>query len=135
MIIIISYLPWTSLNSWKYNTSVNCFVRLALLDSRSQFFTCHAIFNHHACTQRVDWIISCKYSSFSICDVAFRGKLPTPHALKPNTCNNYSEANLTNASFGNGGHCFARVTSLSHSCCVLAWVRLVTFWSLHLCTA
>ncbi len=134
MIIIVSYLPWTILDSWKSNTFVNYSVRLVLLDSRSQFFTSHAIFNHHAYTQQVDRIVSCKSSSFSIHDVAFWGMLPTPHALKPNTCNNCFEANLTNASFGNGGHYFARVTSLSHSYCALAWMRLITFWSFRLCT-
>jgi hypothetical protein len=108
--------------------------KVGLRHSRSQFFTCHAIFNCHAYTQLVDRIISYKSSSFSICDVAFRGTLPTPQALKPNTFNSYFEANLTNASFGNGGHSFAKVTSLSHSYCVLERVRLVTFWSLCLCT-
>ncbi len=135
MIIIVSYLPWTIINSWKYNTSINCYVRLTLLDSRSQFFTSHAIFNCRAYTQQVDQIITCKCSSFSIRDVTFWGTLPMPHALRPNTCNSCSKVNLTNVGFGNGGHCFARVISLSHSCCALARVQLVTFWSFHLCTA
>jgi hypothetical protein len=42
---------------------------------------------------------------------------------------------LTNVGFGNGGHCFARVTSLSHSYCVLAQVWLTGFWSFLLCIA
>ncbi len=44
-------------------------------------------------------------------------------------------ANLTKVSFGNGGHYFATITSLSHLCCVLAQVQLTTFWSFRLCTA
>jgi hypothetical protein len=135
LIIIISYLPWTIIDSWKYNTYVNYFIRLVLLDSRSQFFTSHAIFNHCAYTQWVDRIMSCKSSSFSLYDVAFWDTLPTPQALRPNTCNSCFEANLINVGFGNGGHYFARVTILSHSYCVLAWVRLATFWSFHLCMA
>ncbi len=134
MITIVSYLPWTILHSWKYDTFVNYSVRFTLLCFRSQLVTCHAIFNRHAYTQQVDRIISCKSSSFSIYDVAFWSTLPTPQALKPNTCNGCSEANLTNVGFGNGGHCFARVTNLSHSYCALARVWITTFWSLHLCT-
>jgi hypothetical protein len=42
---------------------------------------------------------------------------------------------LTKTGFGNGGHCFAIISSLSYSCCALAQARLVTFWSFHLCTA
>ncbi len=61
----------------------------------SQFLTSHAIFNCHAYTQRVDQIISCKFSSFSIHDVASFGMLLTPQALRPNTYNNSSKANLT----------------------------------------
>jgi hypothetical protein len=134
LIIIISYLPWIILDSWKSNIFVNYFVRLVLLDSRSQFFTSHAIFNHCAYTQWMDQIIPCKSSPFSIRDVASWGTLPTPHALKPNTYNNYSKANLTKAGFGNGGHCFATCISLSHYCCALARARLVTFWSFYLYT-
>jgi len=48
----------------------------------------------------VNQIIPCKSSSFSIRDVASRGTLPTPQALRPNTFNNYSEANLTKAGLG-----------------------------------
>ncbi len=84
--------------------------------------------------QWVDRIISCKSSSFSIRDVASRSTLPRPQTLKPNTYNSYSKANLTNTNFGNGGHCFVRVTSLSHFCCVLARARLTTFWSFRLYT-
>jgi hypothetical protein len=58
----------------------------------------------------VDWIILCKSSSFSIRDVASQGTLPTPQALKPNTFNNGSEANLTKGGFGSGGHSFAKAT-------------------------
>ncbi len=134
MIIILSYLTWTILDSWKYKTSVNCSIRLALLDSRSQFFTSHAMFNRHAYTQQVDRIISCKFSSFSIRD-AFWDTLPTPQALRANTFNSCSEVNLTNVGFGNGGHCFIRVIILYHSCCALARVWLTTFWSFRLCTA
>jgi len=79
--------------------------------------------------QWVDRIISCKSSSFSIRDVASRSTLPRPQTLRPNICNSCSKVNLTNTDFGNGGHCFVRVTSLSHSCCVLAWAWLATFWS------
>jgi hypothetical protein len=78
--------------------------------------TSHAIFNYRAYTQQVDQIVFYKSLSFSICDVVSRGMLPTPRALRPNTCNNYSEANLTKVGFENGGHCFAKITSLSHSC-------------------
>jgi hypothetical protein len=134
LIIIISYLPWIILDSWKSNTFVNYSIQLALLDSRSQFLTSHAIFNRRAYTQWVDRIIFCKSSSFSIRDVASRGTFPMPQTLKPNTCNSYSEANLTKDSFENGGHCFAIVTILSHSCYALACARLITFWSSHLCT-
>jgi len=132
--IIVSYLPWTIIDSWKSNISVNCFVQFVLQNSQSQFFTSYAFFNCCAYTQRVDRIISCKSSSFSIYDLAFWGTLPTPHALRPDICNNYFEANLTNVGFGNGGYCFAKVTSLSHFCCVLAWMWLTTFWSFCLCT-
>jgi len=52
----------------------------------------------------MDRIISCKSSSFSIRDVVSQGMFPTPHALKPNTCNNFFEDNLTKVGFGNGGH-------------------------------
>jgi hypothetical protein len=55
--------------------------------------------------------------------------------LRPNTINSCFEANLTNVGYGNGGHCFVRVTRLSHSYCALAQVRLTTFWSFRLCTA
>jgi hypothetical protein len=58
----------------------------------------------------VDQIIPYKSSSFSIRDVASQGTLPTPHALRPNTFNNYFEANLTKVGFGSGGHCFATAT-------------------------
>jgi hypothetical protein len=83
-------------------------------------------------TQRMDRIISCKFSSFSIRDVASRGMLPTPHALRP--YNNCFETNLTKDGFGNGGHCFATTTSFTHFCFTLACVQLITFWSFHLCT-
>jgi hypothetical protein len=55
--------------------------------------------------------------------------------LRPNTFNSYSEVNLTNVGFGNGGHVFARVTRVSHSYCALAQAQLATFWSFRLCTA
>ncbi len=129
MLIIVSYLPWIILDSWKSKTYANCFVRLVLLDSRSQFFTSHAVFNYRAYTQRVDRIILCKSSSFSIRDVASRGTLPTPHALRPNTFNNCFEANLTKVGFGSGGHCFATTTRWFHSRPTLARARLATFWS------
>jgi len=135
LIIIISYLPWIILDSWKSNTSVNYFIWLALLDSRSQFLSSHAIFNRRAYTTQVDWIISCKSSSFFICDVTSQGTFPMPQALRPNTCNSSSEVNLTKVSFENGEHCFAIVTSLSHLRCDLAQVQLVTFWSFRLYTA
>ncbi len=132
MIIIISYLPWIILDSWKSNTFVNYSIWLALLNFWSQFLTSHAIFNHRAYTQWVDRIISYKSSSFFIRDVASRGTLPTPQALKPNTYNICFEAKT---SFGSGGHCFATVTSLSHSWCALARAWLTTFWSFHICMA
>ncbi len=50
-------------------------------------------------------------------------------ALSPNTCNSCSEINLTKTSFGNGGHCFTTIISLSHSRCVLARAWSTTFWS------
>jgi hypothetical protein len=92
----------------------------------------HAIFNCCAYTKRVDQIIFYKSSSFSIQDVAFWRTLPKPHALTPNICNNYFEINLTKIGFGNGGHCFAIIISLSHLCCVLARARITTFWSSRL---
>jgi hypothetical protein len=81
----------------------------------------------------MDRITSCKSSSFSIRDVAFRSTLPTPQVLRPNTCNSYYEVNLTKVGFGNGGHYFTTITSLSHLCCALARVQLTTFWSFSLC--
>ncbi len=134
MIIIVSYLPWIILGSWKSITFVNFFVQLTLLDSRSQFFTSHAFFYYHAYTQHVDRIISCKSSSFSIYDVASRTTLPTPHVVKPNIFNSCFEVNLTKANFGNGGHCFETITSFTHSFFALTHVWLATFWSFHLCT-
>jgi hypothetical protein len=38
----------------------------------------------------------------------------TPQALKSNICNSWFEVNLTKVGFGNGGHCFVTITSLSH---------------------
>ncbi len=134
MLIIVSYLPWIILDSWKSKTFANCFVQLVLLDSRSQYLTSHVVFNCRAYTQRVDRIIPYKSSSFSICDVASRGTLPTPQALRPNTFNNCSKANLTKGGFGNGGHCFTRATRWFHSHFALARARLATFWSFCLCT-
>ncbi len=96
---------------------------------------CDIIFNRNTYTQWVDGIISYKFSSFSIRDVAFWSMFPTPQTLKPNTCNNCFEVNLTNIGFRNGRHCFAKITSLSHSCYALAWMWLTTFWSFHLCMA
>jgi len=68
----------------------------------------------------VDRIISYKFSSFSIRDVASQGTLPTPWALKPNTCKSCFEINLTKVSFSSGGHYFAIITNLSHLCWALA---------------
>jgi hypothetical protein len=89
--------------------------------------TSHAIFTYCAYEKQVDQIICCKSSPFSFCDVAFQGTLPTPQALRPNTFNNYFEANLTKVGFDNGGHCFAIIISLSHSHWVLAQVQLANF--------
>ncbi len=83
----------------------------------------------------MDRIISCKSSSFSIRHVVSQGMFPTPQALRPNTCNNCFKANLTKVGFGNGGHCFITITSLSHLCCALARAWLTTFWSFRLCIA
>ncbi len=132
MLIIVSYLPWIILDSWKSKTIANSFVRLVLLNSRTQFLTSHVIFNCHAYTQRVDRIIPCKSSSFSILDVASRATLPTPQALRPNTFNNCSEASLTKVGFGSGGYCFAKSTRWFHSRSTLAWTRLAAFWSFRL---
>ncbi len=132
MFIIISHLPWIILDSWKSKTSTTCCVRLVLLDSQSQFLTSHAVFNCRAYTQRVDRIILCKSSFFSILDVASRATLPMPQALRPNTFNNCSEASLTKAGFGSGGHYFVTATRWFHSCFVLAQARLATFWSFRL---
>ncbi len=77
-IINVSYPPWIIINSWKSNTSINCSIRFALLDFWSQFLTSHAIFRRHTYTPRVDQKISCKFSSFSICDVASWVTLLTP---------------------------------------------------------
>ncbi len=134
MIIVFSYLSWIILHSWKSNIFVNFCVRFVLMDSRSQFLTSHAIFNCHAYVKRVDWIIPCKSSSFSICDVAIQGIFRTPLALRPNIYNNCFEVILTKIGFGNGGHCSATITSLSHSCWALAQVWPTTFWSFCLCT-
>ncbi len=62
-------------------------------------------------------------------------KFVTWKRLRPNICNNCSEVNLTKVVFGNGGHCFATIIGLSHSCYALAQTRLTTFWSFCLCTA
>jgi hypothetical protein len=71
--------------------------------------TSHAIFNRHAYVEQVDQIIFCKFSSFSIHDVASQGTFLTPHALRSNTCNNCFDTNLTKVGFGNGGHRFATI--------------------------
>jgi hypothetical protein len=134
LIIIVSYLPWIILDSWKSNTFVNSCVWLVLVDFWSQCLTSHVIFNHLACVKWVDWIISCKSSSFSICDVACQGMPPLPQALKPNTCNSYFEVNLTKIGFSNGGHYSITITNLSHSCWALTWTQLTTFLSFCLCT-
>jgi hypothetical protein len=118
----------------KIQYSPQLFYLTCLLDSWSQFFISHVIFNHHAYTQWVDRIISYKFSFFSIRDVASLSTLPTPHTFKPNICNSCFEINLTKASFGNGGHYFARITNFTHSCSALAHARLITFWSFRLCT-
>ncbi len=133
--MIVSYLPWIILHLWKFKTSANYFVELVLLDSRSQYLTSHTVFNCRAYPEWVDQIIPCKSSSFSIRDVAFRGTLPTPQPLRPNTFNNYSKANLTKGGFGSGGHYFARATRWFHSHSALARTWLATFWSFRLCTA
>jgi hypothetical protein len=78
LIIIFSYLPWIILDSWKCNSIVNSYVWFVLMDSQSQFLTSHAIFNHRAYVEQVDWIISSKSLCFSIHAVAFRGTLPMP---------------------------------------------------------
>jgi hypothetical protein len=130
------FLPFMNHSRFmEFNTCVNSYVWLTSMDSWSQFLTSHAIFNHHAYVEWVDRIISYKFSSFSIRDVAFQNTFPMPHALRPNTCNNYSEINLTKVSFGNGGHCFTTITNLSHSHWALARAQLVTFWSFCLYTA
>ncbi len=41
---------------------------------------------------------------------------------------------FTKVGFGNGEHCFAIITNLSLSHWALAWTRLATSWSFHLCT-
>ncbi len=134
MLIIVFYLPWIILDSWKSKTSANCFVQLVLLDFRSQFLTSHVVFNCRAYKQWVDRTIPCKFSSFSILDVTSRATLPTPYALKPNTFNNCSEASLTKAGFGSGGHYFATTTRWFHSHSTLARARLATFLSFRLWT-
>ncbi len=62
----------------------------------------------------MDRIIFCKSSFFFIHDITFQGMFPMPQTLRPNTCNSCSEVNLTKISFGNGGHSFAIIISLSH---------------------
>ncbi len=101
----------------------------------SNFFTSHVIFNCYTYAYRVDQIIFYKSSSFSIHDVAFRSMLPTLQAWRPNTCNNYFEANLTKVGFSIGGHCSIIITNLSHSRWALARTQLATFWSFCLYTA
>ncbi len=83
----------------------------------------------------MDRIIYCKFSSFSIRDVASWSMFLTPQALKSNICNSWFEVNLTKVGFGNGGHCFVTITSLSHLHWALAWTWLATFWSFRLYTA
>ncbi len=134
-LLLLFYLPWIILDSWKSNTSINSYVQLALVDFWSQILASHFIFNHRVYAKQMDEIISCRFSSFCIRDVTSRGMLPTPYALRPNTCNSCFEANLTKFGFRNGGHCSVIITSLSHSHCDLAWTRLTTFWSFRLCTA
>jgi hypothetical protein len=114
LIIIFSYLPWIILNSWKFNTTINFIFWFALVDSRSQFLTSHAIFNHCAHVERTDQIIFCKSLSFSIHDITSHGTLPMPQTLRFNICNNYFEVNLTKVGFGNGGRCSTIIISLSH---------------------
>ncbi len=75
----------------------------------------HAIFNHHAYMEWVDQIISCKSSSFSIHDVAFRGTFPIAPYIKPNTCTNCFEVISIKVGFGNGGHCSVTINNLFHS--------------------
>jgi hypothetical protein len=104
------------------------------LDFWSQFLTSHAAFNRRAYTKGVNEIIFCQSSFFSICDVAFQRMFLTPQTLKPNTCNSFFEADLTKASFGNGGHCSTIITSLSHSHYALTRAWLTTFWSFCFCT-
>jgi len=100
LIIIISYLPWIILESWKSNTSINYSVWFILLDSWSQFLTSRAMFNCCAYTQQMDSIIFWKSSSFSICDIASQGTLPTPQTLNPKPYNSCFETNLTKVGFG-----------------------------------
>ncbi len=104
------------------------------MDFQSQFLTSHAIFNGRAYTKWVDWIISCKSSSFSIHDVTSQNTFPMLQALRPNTCNSCFEVNLIKTSFGNGGHFSTIIISLSHSHCASAQTQLTTFWSFRLCT-
>jgi len=101
----------------------------------TQFLTPHAGFNCRAYTQWVNQIILCKFSSFSIHDVASGSTLPMPQALRPNTFNNCSEANSTKVGFGSGGQCFATATRWFHLRSALARTWLATFWSFHLCIA
>jgi len=90
------------------------YVRFVLMDFWFQFLTSHAIFNHCAYAERMNWVISCKFLSFSIRDITFWGTLPMPWALKFDTCNNYSKINLMKFGFGSGGHCYAIIINLSH---------------------
>ncbi len=126
MIIIFSYLSWIILDSWKSNTRVNHCVQIVLVDSQS-----FAIFILRAYVEHVDKIISCKFSSFSIHDATFQNTFPPPHALRPNTYNNYFEANLTNIGFGNGGHYCETIINSSHSHWALAQMWPATFWSFY----
>jgi hypothetical protein len=50
----------------------------------------------------------------------FKAHFPHPMHLRPNTYNNYFEANLTNIGFGNGGHYYATIINSSHSHWALA---------------
>ncbi len=113
--LLISLEFLTDFYVWKSNIAINSCVQLIVVDFLSQFFTSHAIFNPHAYVEWVNRIISCEYLSFSICDVASWSTFPMPQALRPNTCNNCFEINLTKVGFGNGGHRYATIINSSHS--------------------
>jgi hypothetical protein len=98
----------------QYNCQLLCIIRFNALSILIFDIPCH--FQLLCLCTTMDQIILYKSSSFSIHDVVYRSTFLMSQALRYNTCNIYFEVNLTKFGFGNGGHYFIIITSLSHSC-------------------